>query len=266
MSKHTFDLLSKFVNFLTDIVYAIDLDHNVVCWNNEMEKFSGKKIKDVIHKKFSTYDLIFNTYGCETKPLSLQVLDGNLDTKTMKVKCVFGKYLSFKAALIHDEENNVIGSIETIRDMSEYLTVQNNYKELYRITKFYLDSISDLIWIECNGLISFTNKTLQDLITENKDIMDDIFFKRTNNNEYIDKLKINNKDRWFRVKMKISENGHCYMAKDITDELEEEYKMDEYINTTIVEWQDKHANDTEYIMNTLKNSSDILKKMSIDTL
>lgn len=254
-------LLNRFTDFLNDIVYAIDLDCNIIAWNNEIERFSGKKAIDMLFTKFTGYDIIFNN-GCETKPLSMQVLDESVTSKTMKVRCVYGKYYSFKAANIYDDNGEIIGVIESIRDMSEYMIMQKNYKLLYEATSFYLDNLPDLVWVVSYNDFIYKNKTLNDLLEIDNNLLDDNFFKVVDIENYIGKLKINNEYRYYDVRtLSIGETGHCYIARDITSEVENNIKMEEYIDNSIKNWNVKHIIDSRFIVDKIMDSKNILNKM-----
>ena len=126
--------LSDIIAFLPDPTFVIDRDGRVIAWNRSMEQMTGVAAKDMLGKGNYEYALPF--YG-ERRPLLIDQVhapDESLEARYAKVlRCgemLFGEsyitvrgkqriYLSGTAAPLYDSQGNLVGAIESIRDITE---------------------------------------------------------------------------------------------------------------------------------------------------
>jgi len=125
-------MLSDIVNFLPDPTFAIDTDGKIIAWNREMELMTGIKSDDVHGKGNYEYALPF--YG-ERKPMLIDLIshpDAIEERQYLEFKreetLLYGerdfqlngrrRSLWCKVSLIYDHKGNVIGAIESMRDIT----------------------------------------------------------------------------------------------------------------------------------------------------
>ncbi|MCQ1539568.1 PAS domain S-box protein [Methanocalculus taiwanensis] len=123
------------INFLPDATFAIDTRGVVIAWNRAMEEMSGVPAEDMLGRGNYEYALPFYH---ERRPLLIDLAlldDPEIASKYPYVKrigdTVFseitiphlrggeGAALWFKASLLYDDDGNVTGAIESIRDITE---------------------------------------------------------------------------------------------------------------------------------------------------
>jgi PAS domain S-box-containing protein len=122
--------LSNIINFLPDPTFAIDLLGKVTAWNRAMEKLTGIPAESILGKGDYEYALPF--YG-KRKPLlidfavrpKLRILrqynirKHDNDTLTGEGYMPNGAYMFAVAAPLYDSEGQVIGAIESTRDITD---------------------------------------------------------------------------------------------------------------------------------------------------
>ncbi|NPV50234.1 MAG: PAS domain S-box protein [Candidatus Methanofastidiosum sp.] len=142
-SKH---LLQNIVDSLPDPTFSIDIDRKVLSWNKKIEEMTGIKSQDILGKNNYEYAMPF--YGERRPALVDLVLDpqiefeGNYDFLTKDGDTIEGEtkvfntkgekfYVWAKATVLHDSSGNIIGAIETIRDITEAKLAQDELKKVY---------------------------------------------------------------------------------------------------------------------------------------
>jgi PAS domain S-box-containing protein len=161
------------INFLPDATFAVDLEGRVIAWNRAMENLTGTLGKDMLGKGDCEYAIPF--YG-KRRPLMIDLLLKN-DPETLKafrkVHWAEGslyyendealdvghkkRYLWSKASLIYDHNDQVIGAIQTVRDVTERkemdLTVLDSEKKFRTLFESANDAIMMLdkrSFFDCN--------------------------------------------------------------------------------------------------------------------
>lgn len=128
--------LSEVIDFLPDATFVIDKEGRVITWNKALEKMTGARAEEMIGKGNYEYSLPF--YGVRRPILADLVLladeeverkypglnrDGNGKALTAEVFIpTFGPTGSFiwaKATPLYDSHGDIVGSIESIRDVTE---------------------------------------------------------------------------------------------------------------------------------------------------
>ncbi|NVK19145.1 MAG: EAL domain-containing protein [Methylocystaceae bacterium] len=137
------DLLRQVVESTPVPTFVIDADHRIIHWNSACEKICGVAASE----KLGTKDSWHPFYDYERPSMADLVVDGRIEEvkafykhkyrRSSVLKGVWeaedffpnfpdgGKWLSFSATAIRDEEGNVIGAIETMRDV----TMQKQYEQ-----------------------------------------------------------------------------------------------------------------------------------------
>ncbi len=126
---------SDIINFLPDATFAIDSNGVVIAWNRAIEEMTGVPAEEMIGKGNYEYALPFYL---ERRPLLIDLAlrdDPDIESRYPYVRrrgdTVFseitlphlrggeGAALWFTASRLYDEEGNVAGAIESIRDITD---------------------------------------------------------------------------------------------------------------------------------------------------
>jgi len=145
--------LTDIIEFLPDATFVIDNNKKVVAWNRAIEEMTGVKKQDIVGKGDYAYampfygeprpilvDLVFNfDPEIEKKYDFVKKIGGNFYTEVFVHLIYAGKggYLWATASPLFDNEGNVIGAIESIRDITE----RKKIEEALRETKGYLENL-----------------------------------------------------------------------------------------------------------------------------
>jgi diguanylate cyclase (GGDEF)-like protein/PAS domain S-box-containing protein len=137
--------LSDIINFLPDATFAIDLEGRVIAWNQAIEEMTGIKKEDMLGK--GGYEYAYPFYGVRSPilidlamkpdaeiekmyPFLSRDNDGII-AESVSERLVPGQdvFLWIKASPISDTSGNIIGAIESIRDISERKRVERALRE-----------------------------------------------------------------------------------------------------------------------------------------
>ncbi|MDZ7696871.1 MAG: PAS domain S-box protein [Deltaproteobacteria bacterium] len=151
--------LSQIIEFLPDATMVIDLEGKVVAWNHAMERLTGVRAEEMLGKGNFEYALPF--YG-ERRPVLIDLVfkwDEDIEQKYRYVKkqgdalvsetydCLArpGGTLWNMASLLYDDPGNVIGAIESIRDISVPKAIETDLKSRNAYFEGLVDHMPDAI-------------------------------------------------------------------------------------------------------------------------
>jgi PAS domain S-box-containing protein len=143
--KESQQQLLDIINFLPDATFVIDTDGKVVAWNKAMEEMTGIKAAAMLDKGNYEYALPF--YG-ERRPILIDlVLEPQAATETKYANLKRGDlvleaeinapslgediYLYGRVRVLRDSKGNIVGAIESIRDITDHRLAQEKYKALF---------------------------------------------------------------------------------------------------------------------------------------
>jgi PAS domain S-box-containing protein len=164
--------LSDIIDFLPDAILVIDKEGKVVSWNRALEKMTGIGADDILGKGDYEYALPFYGYRRPIlvdllfKPDSkLEAEYDNLEKDGMNLTGEvfipsFGKYGSYiwaKSAPLYDSTGNIVGAIESIRDITDRKRTDEALKESESKFRLLFERSADAMflldgkkYIDCN--------------------------------------------------------------------------------------------------------------------
>lgn len=159
--KESVQRLANFIDFLPDATFAIDLQGKLIVWNHATEEMTGVNARDILGKGDLDYAIPF--YGNRRptlvdlvlkqnkkfeennyfylKRLERQFLIAETDLLTINNKNVF---LWGKAGPLFDAKGNIIGAIETVRDITERKQMELDLKKRESDLKAKTHELKDL--------------------------------------------------------------------------------------------------------------------------
>ena len=136
--------LADIINFLPDATLVINQEGQVEAWNHAMEEITGIPAQDMLGK--GNYEYAVPFYG-ERRPILIDLVhlaqediekkyahierSGGILTGEAYAPSLKGAahYLYATASALHDAQGNIVGAIETIRDITERMRVENELRE-----------------------------------------------------------------------------------------------------------------------------------------
>jgi diguanylate cyclase (GGDEF)-like protein/PAS domain S-box-containing protein len=178
--------LRDIIEFLPDATLAIDKEKRVIIWNKAIEKMTCIPAMDMIGKGDYTYTIPF--YGkAQPQLMDLVFLDDeeiatqypNLtregDTLMGEVFCSAlnnnkGAWVFAKASPLHDQAGNIIGAVESIRDITERKQAEEEILESRNFLAILLESIpTPVFYKDINGRYLGFNRAYEDFFGKTKD-------------------------------------------------------------------------------------------------
>jgi len=127
--------LIDIIEFLPDATFVIDTDHRVTAWNKAMEKLTGISKDEILGNHDYEYAIplygdkrpLLINYVLTQDPVSTSVYDVLKNENNILYAEVFspgafngrGAYLSGSASPLYDNQGQIVGAIESVRDISE---------------------------------------------------------------------------------------------------------------------------------------------------
>ncbi len=140
--------LADIISFLPDATFAIDLAGVVIAWNKAMEEMTGVPSTEILGTGDYSYaipivgerrpilvDAVLRAdASVEAQYPSLERRDGKLIAEKFAPGFYGGKgaYVWFVASPLYDSEGKIAGAIESIRDVTDRRTAQENLENAYK--------------------------------------------------------------------------------------------------------------------------------------
>lgn len=145
--------LSNILAALPYATFAIDLDHQVIAWNRMMEELTGVYESEMIGRGDFYYslllhgasepgliDLILGFFPGAHEKYSEFRQDGKVITGEGCLHLASGtRYARIRAAPLYSSDNQIIGAIATIRDISDNFVNESNNKFFFQLYKQIAD-------------------------------------------------------------------------------------------------------------------------------
>lgn len=171
--------LTDIIDFLPDATLVINRQGRVIAWNHAIEEMTGIKAEEMLGRGDYEYALPF--YG-QRRPILIDLVllprkefeernyvqinrDGETLTGETYTPNLKGgaRYLYAKATPLHDGEGNVIGAIETIRDITDRKKAEEELQQAKEIAdtanqakSAFLANMSHELRTPLNAIIGFT--------------------------------------------------------------------------------------------------------------
>jgi len=171
------DLSAQVLDFLPDAILAINTDGKVIAWNRAMEVLTGSRGSDMIGKGDFEYAIPF--YG-QRRPILADIVlmpENQIaekydrlerEGKTLTVEIFIstfgpeGSYIWAKASPIYDEQGNIIGAIESIRDITEKKKSEQKVCSMKRLLAEVIDFLPDATFsIDMEGKVITWNRAME---------------------------------------------------------------------------------------------------------
>ena len=142
--KESRQQLADIINFLPDATFVIDKEGRVIAWNRAIEEMTGIKKADMLGKGNYEYAL---PYYSERKPLLIDLVlnpDDVIEKKYASIErrdsVLIGESYTFAvgegkayhlgmAAALRDSKGNIVGAIESIRDITERRRMEETLRQ-----------------------------------------------------------------------------------------------------------------------------------------
>ncbi len=169
----------EIINFLPDATFVIDLEGKVIAWNMEMENITRVPSSQIIGKGDYEYAIPF--YGTRKPMLANLILMPDADVEkrynsvikdgdTLVVDIFipgFGKngtYFWAKASPLYDPGGNIVGAIETIRDITDRIFAEKEIKKTVQRLEQIINFLPDPTFvIDLEGKVIAWNRAMEDI-------------------------------------------------------------------------------------------------------
>jgi PAS domain S-box-containing protein len=169
--------LEDIINFLPDATFAVDTEGKIITWNKAMEAMTGHSAVDVVGKGNQEYSLFF--YG----ERRLMLIDAALNPLADGIEKAYpgiqrhgntvtsetfapllnsgqGAHLWVIATTLMDPKGNVVGAIESVRDITERKKMEIALQESEH---FFVSTLNDMYTfvgvLSPDGEVIFANNT-----------------------------------------------------------------------------------------------------------
>lgn len=168
--------LSEIIEFLPDPTYVIDKDKKIIAWNRAIEKMTGVAKEKMLGKGNYEYSIPF--WG-ERKPILIDLLnlsDEEIESLYSNIVRVNGKIQAevfipymyngkgahawLVASAIYDDEGNIIGAIESVRDISNLKEAEKALTEAELKFRKLTEASLVGIYIVSENVFKYVNPTI----------------------------------------------------------------------------------------------------------
>ncbi len=177
--------LADIINFLPDATFVIDREGTIVAWNKAIESMTGIAAKEMLGKADLEYAVPF--YGEKVpilidlalrphEPISDRYAFVERDNDTLIAEAHIpslrneSAYLWAKASPLYDEQGEIIGAIETIRDITKRKKTEKALREHLHFLQVLIDAIpSPIFYKNLKGLYLGCNAAFEQSLGISKD-------------------------------------------------------------------------------------------------
>jgi PAS domain S-box-containing protein len=180
--------LSDIINFLPDATFVIDTEGKVIAWNRAMEEMTGIRAAAMLGKGNFEYALPF--YG-ERRPILIDIVlqsQPEIEQQYAAVERMDtvisgeaympalgggGVYHLGKASALFDSKGNVVGAIESIRDITERKQAEDALKRTNILLFTQKEaSIDGILAVDENDTIISSNQRFADMWSISREVVE----------------------------------------------------------------------------------------------
>jgi len=174
-------LLAQAIDFLPDPTFAIDLRGRVLVWNRAMEAITQIKAVDIVGRGDHEYALPF--YG-EKRPILIDMVlqdDADLGKKYSSIRrdgdSIYAEAVALpsrrslwgKASPIYDDDGQIIGAIESIRDITDCKRPEEVLRESEEKYRVLVENANEMILVAQDGMLKFANRKAEQILARSKE-------------------------------------------------------------------------------------------------
>lgn len=176
---------AQMIDFLPDPTFAVNREGRVIIWNYAMESLSGIKAADMLGKGDYEYSLVF--WG-ERRPILIDLaMDWNEEIEKLYpfvrregdtlITEAFathlpggGAHLWGRATPLYDSKGNLIGAIETVRDITSRIELEENLRQTAEKHRTLVQSLpSGVITVDSHFRVTEINAQGQNIIGQSQE-------------------------------------------------------------------------------------------------
>jgi len=172
--------LAGIIDFLPDPTFVIDFNEKVIAWNHAIEEMTGVKARDILGK--GDYDYALPFYGRRRPMLINQALRPEVQVESgyqiQKIEkdlliaeldvLIHNKKRTFlwvKASPLCNSKGQVVGAIETIRDITDRKLTEGVMRESERRLADIIDFLPDPTFaIDLEGRLIAWNRAMEEMM------------------------------------------------------------------------------------------------------
>lgn len=185
--------LGQIIDFLPDATFVIDRGHRIIAWNQAVEKLTGVPAKDMLGKDDFEHAVPFYGYR---RPVSVDLVmehdpetaasyvsyrtEGDRLFSETELADFRGRGRTFfwnNASRLYDSHGQVIGAIESVRDVTEMRLAEEALKESEEKYRLLVDNALDAIYIIQDGKVVFANPMVEQICGYGPEEMEGIYFR-----------------------------------------------------------------------------------------
>jgi len=240
--------LGDIIDFLPDATFVIDADSRVIAWNRAIERMTGVKARHILGKGNYEYSLPF--YG-KRRPILIDLvlnpieeMESQYSAMVREERILSGEayvpalpggstYLFGTASALRDPKGNIVGAIESIRDITERKLAETALRESEEKYRLLAANAKDAIFIEQNGFIKFPNPKTLEMTACSVEELRSIPFTQFIHPEDRDRVSRN-----YLMKLKDNEISEGYSFRLISRD-GKDFWVD--LNAVLINWEGKPA-------------------------
>lgn len=169
--------LADIINFLPDATFAIDIDGKIIAWNRAVEEMTGVRAEDMIGRGDYEYaipfhgkkqpmliGLVLHPHEYDEQLHSLFIREGNTILGEA-YNSLLGVFWWGKASPLYDPEGNVVGAIESVRDITNNKLAERELRRSEEKYRSLVENTSDWVWeVDENYALTYTSPRVHDIL------------------------------------------------------------------------------------------------------